>query len=117
MKKAIVVIAILVVLLTTWIGFNPIGKFGFCRFGLLVYSAIPFPGVDLVIHVNGLPALRGSKTHWKLSANLDRGLTKVARMLPSLLGGGMVSGGLGAAAPNTIIPLGMPPSLLGGGLL
>ena len=38
-------------------------------------------------------------------------------MPPSLLGGGMASGGLGAAAPNTIIPLGMPRSLLRGGLL
>ena len=43
--------------------------------------------------------------------------TKVARMPPSLLRGGMASGGLGAAAPNTIIPLGMPRSLLRGGLL
>jgi len=47
----------------------------------------------------------------------DREFTKVARMPPSLLGGGMASGGLGAAAPNTIIPLGMPRSLLRGGLL
>ena len=38
-------------------------------------------------------------------------------MPPSLLEGGMTSGGLGAAAPNTIIPLGMPRSLLRGGLL
>ena len=43
--------------------------------------------------------------------------TKVARMPSSLLRGGMASGGLGAAAPNTIIPLGMPRSLLRGGLL
>ena len=60
MKKAILVVAVVVVLITAWVGFNPIGRFGFCRFGLLVYSAIPFPGVDLVIHANGLPALRGS---------------------------------------------------------
>jgi len=38
-------------------------------------------------------------------------------MPSSLLGGGMASGGLGAAAPNTIIPLEMPRSLLRGGLL
>jgi len=43
--------------------------------------------------------------------------TRFARMPPSLLGGGMASGGLGAAAPNTIILLGMPRSLLRGGLL
>jgi hypothetical protein len=64
MKKPIVVIAVVVVLITAWVGFNPIGRFGFCRFGLLVYSAIPFPAVDLVIHANGLPAIRGSKAHF-----------------------------------------------------
>ena len=57
MKKAITVIAVVVILITAWVGFNPIGRFGFCRFGLLVYSGIPFPGVDLVIHANGLPAI------------------------------------------------------------
>jgi hypothetical protein len=64
MKKAIVVAAMIIVLITAWVGFNPIGRFGFCRFGLLVYSAIPFPVVDLVIHANGLPAIRGSKAHF-----------------------------------------------------
>ena len=71
MKKAIVVIAVLIVLITAWVGFNPIGRFGFCRFGLLVYSAIPFPGVDLVIHANGLPALRGSKAHFVGFAEIE----------------------------------------------
>jgi len=42
---------------------------------------------------------------------------RFARMPPSLPGGGMASRGLGAAAPNTIILLGMPRSLLRGGLL
>jgi hypothetical protein len=63
MKKATVVVVV-VVLITAWVGFNPIGRFGFCRFGLLVYSAIPFPAVDLVIHTNGWPAIRGSKAHF-----------------------------------------------------
>ena len=71
MKKAIVVVAVLIVLITAWVGFNPIGRFGFCRFGLLVYSAIPFPGVDLVIHANGLPALRGSKAHFVGFAEIE----------------------------------------------
>jgi hypothetical protein len=62
MKKVLVVVV--VVLITAWVGFNPIGRFGFCRFGLLVYSAIPFPAVDLVIHTNSLPAIRGSKAHF-----------------------------------------------------
>ena len=60
MRKAIVIIAVVIVLITAWVGFNPIGRFGFCRFGLLVYSAVPFPAVDLVIHANGMPAVRGS---------------------------------------------------------
>ncbi len=75
MKKAIVVVAVVIVLITAWVGFNPIGRFGFCRFGLLVYSAVPFPAVDLVIHANGLPAIRGSKAHFVGLAEID-GLLK-----------------------------------------
>jgi hypothetical protein len=75
MKRVIVVVVVVVVLITAWIGFNPIGRFGFCRFGLLVYSAIPFPAVDLVIHANGLPAIRGSKAHFVGLAEIE-GLLK-----------------------------------------
>jgi len=71
MKKAIFVVAVVIVLITAWVGFNPIGRFGFCRFGLLVYSAIPFPAVDLVIHANGLPAIRGSKAHFVGFAEIE----------------------------------------------
>jgi len=71
MKKAIAIIAVVIILITAWVGFNPIGRFGFCRFGLLVYSAIPFPGVDLVIHTNGLPAIRGSKAHFVGLAEIE----------------------------------------------
>ena len=71
MKKVIVVVAVVVVLITAWVGFNPIGRFGFCRFGLLVYSAIPFPAVDLVIHANGFPSLRGSKEHFVAFAEIE----------------------------------------------
>ena len=71
MKKTIVIVAVAVVLITAWVGFNPIGRFGFCRFGLLVYSAIPFPAADLVIHANGLPALRGSKAHFVGFAEIE----------------------------------------------
>ena len=71
MKKTIVIVAVAVVLITAWVGFNPIGRFGFCRFGLLVYSAIPFPAVDLVIHANGLPAIRGSKAHFVGLAEIE----------------------------------------------
>ena len=75
MKKTIIVIVVVIVLITAWVGFNPIGRFGFCRFGLLVYSAIPFPAVDLVIHTNGLPAVRGSKEHFVAFAEIE-GLLK-----------------------------------------
>ncbi len=71
MKKAIVIVVVLMLLITAWVGFNPIGRFGFCRFGLLVYSTIPFPAVDLVIHANGLPALRGSKAHFVGFAEIE----------------------------------------------
>jgi hypothetical protein len=75
MKKAIIVVAVVLVLITAWVEFNPIGRFGFCRFGLLVYSAIPFPAVDLVIHANGWPSLRGSKAHFVGLAEIE-GLLK-----------------------------------------
>ena len=75
MKKAVAIIAVVTVLITAWVGFNPVGRFGFCRFGLLVYSAIPFPAVDLVIHANGLPTIRGSKEHFVGLAEIE-GLLK-----------------------------------------
>jgi len=75
MKKAIAIIVVVIVLISAWVGFNPIGRFGFCRFGLLVYSAIPFPAVDLVVHANGWPAIRGSKAHFVAFAEIE-GLLK-----------------------------------------
>jgi len=75
MKKVIVIAAVIIVLITAWVRFNPIGRFGLCRFGLLVYSAIPFPAVDLVIHVNGMPSLRGGKVHFVGLAEIE-GLLK-----------------------------------------
>lgn len=75
MKKAIAIIVVVIVLITAWVGFNPIGRFGFCRFGLLVYSSIPFPAVDLVVHANGWPAIRGSKAHFVAFAEIE-GLLK-----------------------------------------
>ena len=74
MRKAVVV-TVAIVLITAWVVFNPIGRFGFCRFGLLVYSAIPFPAVDLVIHANGVPSIRGSKEHFVSFSEIE-GLLK-----------------------------------------
>ena len=56
-------LAVVVVLIAVWVTFNPPGRFGYHRFGLTVYSGIPFPAVDVVVHANGLPGIRGSKAH------------------------------------------------------
>ncbi len=57
-------LAVVVVLIAVWVAFNPPGRFGYHRFGLTVYSGIPFPAVDVVVHANGLPGIRGSKAHF-----------------------------------------------------
>lgn len=65
-------LAVVVVLGVVWVAFNPPGRFGFCRFGPTVYSGIPFPAVDVVVHANGLPGIRGSKAHWVSVEEFDR---------------------------------------------
>jgi len=57
------IITILAISLTIWIIVNRPGRFGINRFGFIVYSAIPFPYVDLKIHTNGWPSLR-EKSHY-----------------------------------------------------
>ena len=54
---------ILTFLLAVWVVINKPGRFGIHRFGFTVYSAIPFPYVDLKIHTNGWPSLR-EKSHY-----------------------------------------------------
>ncbi|RLG48865.1 MAG: hypothetical protein DRN90_03010 [Thermoproteota archaeon] len=54
---------ILAVSLTIWIVINRPGRFGINSFEFTVYSAIPFPYVDLKIHTNGWPTLR-EKSHY-----------------------------------------------------
>ena len=56
-------LALVILLGLVWLGFNPPGQFGYHCFGLTVYSGIPFPAVDVVVHANGLPGIRGSKDH------------------------------------------------------
>lgn len=56
-------LAVAVVLGAVWVAFNPPGRFGYHRFGLTVYSGIPFPVIDVVVHANGLPGIRDSKAH------------------------------------------------------
>jgi len=65
-------LGVVVVLGTVWVAFNLPGLFGYHRFGLTVYSGIPFPRVDLVIHTNGLPGIRGSKAHWVSAEEFDQ---------------------------------------------
>ncbi len=60
------------VLGAVWVAFNPPGRFGYHRFGLTVYSGIPFPAVDVVVHANGLPGIRGSKDHRVSVEEFDR---------------------------------------------
>lgn len=65
-------LVIVFLLCVIWVVFNPPGQFGICRFGLTVYSGIPFPVVDVVVHANGLPGIRGSKAHWVSAEEFDR---------------------------------------------
>jgi len=65
-------LTVIVLLGGVWVAFNPPGRFGYHRFGLTVYSGIPFPAVDVVVHANGLPDIRGSKAHWVSAEEFDR---------------------------------------------
>ena len=78
-------IPFLIVAVGTWVGFNPPGRFGICRFGLTVYSGIPFPVVDMVVHANGLPGIRGSKAHWVSAEEVDRLIGIQAEAWPEVL--------------------------------
>jgi len=59
----LIITIILTVLIIIWIIFNPIGKFGYHKFGFTVFSSIPFPVVDLKIKGNGFPVIR-KKSHF-----------------------------------------------------
>jgi len=65
-------LALVILLGIAWLGFNPPGRFGYHRFGLTVYSGIPFPAVDVVVYANGLPGIRGSKAHWVSAEEFDQ---------------------------------------------
>jgi hypothetical protein len=74
-----------VVLGAIWVAFNPPGRFGYHRFGLTVYSGIPFPAVDVVVHANGLPGIRGSKAHWVSVEEFDRLIGSRADAWPDMV--------------------------------
>lgn len=72
-RRPIIVLALsLIPAAGAWLWFNPPGRFGYHRFGLTVYSAIPFPAVDVVVYANGVPGIRRSKAHWVSSEEFDR---------------------------------------------
>jgi len=63
LTEIVILLIFLSFLLLIWIDINPPKRFGFVGYGILVYNAIPFPYVDLIIHTNGIPTTRGSKDH------------------------------------------------------
>jgi len=75
----------ILLLCIVWVAFNPPGRFGFCRFGLTVYSGIPFPAVDVVVYANGLPGLRGTKAHFVSAEEFDRLIGPQAESWPEVV--------------------------------
>ncbi|HID87751.1 MAG TPA: hypothetical protein EYP55_10305 [Anaerolineae bacterium] len=71
-RMTVAFVLFLILAVGAWVGFNPPGRFGLCRFGLTVYSGIPFPVVDLVVRADGRPAIRASKAHWVSEEEVDR---------------------------------------------
>ena len=61
-KKWLIAGACLLSLMAGWFIANPVGRFGFCRFGLAVYSACPYPLSDLQIRSDG-QLRKVDKTH------------------------------------------------------
>lgn len=78
-------LAVVIVLGAVWVAFSPPGRFGYHRFGLIVYSGIPFPGVDVVVHANGLPGIRGSKAHWVSAEEFDQLIGSRADAWPDMV--------------------------------
>jgi hypothetical protein len=46
----------------SWFVVNPIGRFGYCAYGLTVYSALPVPGADIQVR-SDVNWRRVGKTH------------------------------------------------------
>ena len=84
-RKTAVTILIASLVITVWVWQNPIGRFGYHRFGLTVYSGIPFPGADIVVHANGLPGIRSSKAHQVSAEEFDRLIGPRAEAWPDVV--------------------------------
>ena len=64
---------LIILLVGAWLLFNPIGSFGWCRFGITTYSAVPRPISDLQVRSDG-KVRSVEKTH-------DLGLDRVSWLL------------------------------------
>ena len=86
-RKPLVTLVILLVVAVTslWLYCNPPGRFGYCRFGLTVYSGIPFPAVDVIVRPNGLPSIRTTKAHRISVEEFDRLLGPSANRWPQVI--------------------------------
>jgi hypothetical protein len=62
LKIRYIIIVFLLIILIIWFIINPLGKFGYHRFGLIVYSGLPIPIKDIVVFSNGLFKFR-EKNH------------------------------------------------------
>jgi len=78
-------LVVVFLLCIVWVVFNPPGRFGYCRFGLTVYSGVPFPLVDMVVYASGLPGIRGSKAHWVSAEEFDRLIGPLADAWPDVV--------------------------------
>jgi hypothetical protein len=53
---------ILTAIIAMWFGINHPLRFGLHCFGFTIYSGIPFPVADVVVHANGIPWFRSTKS-------------------------------------------------------
>lgn len=61
-KVAVALLASFALALGVWIVFNPFDRFGWCRFALTTYNAIPRPIMDIQVRSDGA-VRRVAKTH------------------------------------------------------
>jgi len=61
-RRLLIYVTGLLLLLPVWVYFNPLGRFGYCRFGFTVFGAVPYPGVDIQVRSDGKSRIV-EKTH------------------------------------------------------
>jgi hypothetical protein len=70
-KRRVLRWIIVVTILAIWFGINNPFRFGLHCFGLTIYSGIPFPIADMVVHPNGIPWFRSTKSLEVTNEELD----------------------------------------------